>query len=67
MSLAIQAEAAMSEPGPWLRLLANWGLSLSEAGCVLPVESRGQCPLRPVLARLVGQDVAKGREADDRR
>ncbi|MDM4770788.1 hypothetical protein [Solimonas sp. SE-A11] len=66
MSIAIQAEAVMSEPGPWLRLLANWGLALSEAGCVLPVEPRGQCPLRPVLARLTGENV-KGRGADDRR
>ena len=66
MSLAILAEAAMSEPGPWLRLLANWGLALSEAGCALPAESRGQCPLRPVLARLTGEAV-KGRGADDRR
>jgi len=34
---------------PWLRLLANWGLSLSGAACLLPAEEEGRCPLRPLL------------------
>ncbi|PPE74068.1 hypothetical protein C3942_08480 [Solimonas fluminis] len=61
MSLAIPAESAMPEPAPWLRLLANWGLSLSEAGCVLPAEGRGQCPLRPLLAKFTGEEPSAAR------
>lgn len=39
-----------TQPAPWLRLLANWGLSLSGAACLLPAEEEGRCPLRPLLA-----------------
>lgn len=46
----------LQQPGAYVRLLANWGLSLSGAACVLPAEEP-RCPLRPLLAagrRLVG-------------
>ncbi|HSW14199.1 MAG TPA: hypothetical protein VLI06_15235 [Solimonas sp.] len=36
-------------PSPMLRLLANWGLSLSGSACLVPTEEEARCPLRPLL------------------
>lgn len=46
----------LPQPDAYVRLLANWGLSLSGAACLLPAEEP-LCPLRPLLEagrRLVG-------------
>ncbi|AXQ28217.1 hypothetical protein D0B54_05780 [Solimonas sp. K1W22B-7] len=59
MSIVKQAESLASEPASWLRLLANWGLSLSGSTALMPVETR-QCPLRPLLSRL-SEENGQGR------
>jgi hypothetical protein len=59
MSIASVVESAVAEPHPWLRLLANWGLGLAGSSCLMPAEAR-QCPLRPLLSRLTGEEAMSG-------
>jgi len=58
MSIARPLESAIPEPGPWLRLLANWGLGLSGSSCLMPADAR-QCPLRPLLKHLPGSEPVR--------